>query len=453
MSSSNLMLSISGLRGLIGDSLTPVVAARYASAVGSWLADSSRVASPHIVVGRDSRPSGDMIERAAVAGLIAVGCRVTTIGIATTPGVAIMVEHLNANGGMVITASHNPIIWNGIKTLRHDGVAPPPDQSRQIIDRFHNNDFTYTTVDNLLPVAYDDSTNQIHVDRVLKNIDTEIIRSLKPSVVLDSVHGAGGPAGAMLLNALGVNLIHDYAEPSGQFPDSPEPTAENLIRLSESVKQNNAQIGFAQDPDADRLAIVDENGTYIGEEYTLALATHRILQRSSGPVAANLSTSRMLDDIAQSAGAPVHRTPVGEAHVADTMRKQNCVIGGEGNGGVIWPPVIHVRDSLGAMAIILELMATTGKPLSQLVADLPSYAIVKDKLPIQEGMAEAAIQKLKSSFASEQIDLQDGIRIDFSDKRWVHLRPSNTEPILRIIAEAPDQDLAAQLVAEVRRSI
>lgn len=284
MNDAPLMLSVSGLRGLIGKSLTPDVATRYGAAVGSWFnANKQADGAAHVVVGRDSRPSGEMIEFAVTAGLISVGCRVTRIGIVTTPGVAIMVEQLAADGGIVITASHNPIIWNGIKTLRHDGVAPPPDQAQQIIDRFHNSDVQFAEVESLQTSALNDDACRVHVDRVLPHVDVDVIRQAKLKVVVDSVHGAGGPEAKMLLDELGVDLVHLWGEPTGQFPHTPEPIRENLTALAEATREHGADFGCAQDPDADRLAIVDEQGTYIGEEYTLALCVLHMLDRSDSP--------------------------------------------------------------------------------------------------------------------------------------------------------------------------
>lgn len=443
-----LMLSVSGLRGLVGHSLTPVVAAKYAAAFGSWLRESTGQASPHVVIGRDSRPSGEMTQHAAVSGLLAVGCKVTTLGIVTTPGVAIMTRHLGAQGGMVITASHNPVIWNGIKALRHDGVAPPADQAQQIIDRFKNESFSYVEVGQIQSHAEDDSTHDVHVNLILEHLDVPAIQKLKPKVVLDSVHGAGGPGTAQLLNALGVELIHQMAEPNGNFPEAPEPTAENLTRLSDAVKEHQADIGFAQDPDADRLALVDENGTYIGEEYTLALATMQVLRHTPGPVAANLSTSRMVDDIAAEYNSHVLRTAVGEANVAARMSAENAVVGGEGNGGIIWPKVINVRDSMVGIGLVLQLMAETGQSLSELVASIPSYTMIKNKQPIQPGTAEPVIASLKQHYANENLDDQDGLRINF-ETQWIHVRPSNTEPILRVIAEGRDEQATQKLVEQV----
>lgn len=454
MSQDALMLSISGLRGSIGGSLTPDVAARYAGAVGSWFKAQTGKAAPHIVVGRDSRPSGAMIEAAAVAGLVGVGCKVTTLGIVSTPGVAIMAGELNADGGMVITASHNPIIWNGIKVLRHDGMAPPADQARQIIARYNDGAIDHVGVENLQAVSHSDQTHRVHVDRALGAVNVDAVRQLKAKVVLDSVHGAGGTGAAMLLEALGAEVVHLYGEPTGQFPHTPEPLEENLTELAAAVREHGADVGFAQDPDADRLAIVDNTGRYIGEEYTLVLGAMNVLRSTPTPVAANLSTSRMIDDLAAAHGQVVHRTPVGEANVVEAMQREGCQVGGEGGGGIICPKVVSVRDSFAGIALTLELLASEGRSLSDIVDALPSYAIVKDKLPIQEGMAARAIATLGEAFADERIDTQDGIRIDIeADKSWVHLRPSNTEPILRIIAEAPEADTAHALIARVRQAI
>lgn len=450
-----LMLSISGMRGLIGLSLTPDVATRYATAFGNWLAEADHrrpghdpARAPHIVIGRDSRASGPMLEHAAAAGLLAAGCRVTRVGILSTPGVAVMADQLQADGGMVITASHNPFPWNGIKALRYDGVAPPPDQAHDIINRFREDRLTYVDVPSLQTATQDDTGTAIHVERVLQLVDVEAIRSAKLSAVVDSVHGAGGDEARALLDALGVTLHHLYAEPTGDFPHVPEPTQANLTELCAVVKDRGADIGFAQDPDADRLAVVDEAGAYIGEEYTLALcALHKL--GSGESVAANLSTSRMVDDVAAAVGGSVIRTAVGEANVTEGMRAHGATLGGEGNGGIIDSRVSQVRDSLIGMAYLCEMLAARGQPLSAIVAGQPSYAIVKDKADIDPAVLEAMPAKMAEHFAGQRIDAQDGVRVDWDD-RWVHVRPSNTEPIIRVIAEARDQASAEQLVAEVR---
>ncbi|MCC7203469.1 MAG: phosphoglucosamine mutase [Phycisphaeraceae bacterium] len=453
-----LMLGVSGLRGLIGKTLTPDVATRYGAAYGQWLRNHRRPglpsdAAPLVVIGRDSRPSGPMIESAVVAGLVATGCRVVQLGIATTPGTAVMVDHHQADGGVIITASHNPLPWNGIKALTYEGSAPPADQAAELIDLYHKASPRYAAVEDLQPPTPDDTAAEVHLGRILRHIDVKAVRARKLRVVLDSVHGAGGPSTARLLAELGVELIHHGAEPTGLFQHPPEPTRDNLVSLSKAVLDHKAHLGLAQDPDADRLAVVDEKGAYIGEEYTLALCALHMLNRLGRPQgatsAANLSTSRMIDDVFAQVGGTVYRTPVGEANVAATMRQKHCVIGGEGNGGVIWPDIVQVRDSLAGAALLLEMLAQQNKPLSAIASTLPAYAIVKDKVDTQPGMAQKIKAALAEQFKSQKLDLQDGIRIDWPD-RWVHVRPSNTEPIIRLIAEAKEPKAAEALIAQVR---
>lgn len=459
MSDAPLMLGVSGLRGLVGRSLTPDVASRYAAAFGQWLRQRSRARTPLVVLGRDSRPSGEMLELAVTAGLIAVGCRVVRLGIVATPTTAIMVEHLRAHGGMVITASHNPLPWNGIKALGSDGAAPPADEAAELVDQFRNGQVTYTDVTDFEPTTSDAGANEVHLARVLAGLDVSAIQKRGLKIVLDSVHGAGGPGAAMLLDRLGVHCTAIAAEPDGRFQHPPEPTRENLKGLCAAVREHKADLGLAQDPDADRLALVDEHGTYIGEEYTLALAARHVLETASSrkagdmlTVAANLSTSRMIDDVAAKQGATVIRTPVGEANVAAAMRRGGALIGGEGNGGVIWPRVAYVRDSLGGMGLILDMLARNKATMSGLVTQMPAYAIVKDKLPVDADVVARLPQRLPQALTGCRVDLQDGVRMDWDDC-WVHVRPSNTEPILRIIAEAPDQNRAEQLVRRVREAI
>ncbi|MEM9417492.1 MAG: phosphoglucosamine mutase [Planctomycetota bacterium] len=451
-SNAPLMLSISGMRGLVGKSITPDVVSCYTAAFGSWLKTARDTASPTVVLGRDSRPSGEMFENAATAGLASIGAKVIRVGILSTPGVAIMGQHLGADGGIVITASHNPTPWNGVKPLRHDGVAPPPDAFEQFIAMFKADEADHVEVDALQPITSNTSGVEVHRDLAADLVDVELIRSAKLKAVVDSVHGAGGDEAAALLDHLGVETVQLYKEPTGQFPHVPEPTKENLTELCEVVAQEGAHVGFAQDPDADRLAIVDEQGQYIGEEYTLALcAMHKLGQ---GDVAvANLSTSRMIDDIAEAAGATVVRTPVGEANVAAGMRANNANLGGEGNGGIIWRPISQVRDSLVGMALVLEMLAKRKASLSSIVAATPSYAIVKDKLELaSREKADPTLAWTAQHYADQKVDTQDGVRVDWED-RWVHVRPSNTEPILRIIAEASTQEAAQALVDEVRAGI
>ena len=448
-----LMLSISGMRGLVGRSLKPELVCRYAAAFGHWLRGSRNVAAPLVALGRDSRPSGAMYEDAVAAGLASVGCRVVRVGILSTPGVAIMADELGADGAVVITASHNPKPWNGVKLLRHDGVAPPPDEARAIIQLFENDAARHAAVDDLHAGTTDGRGAQVHVDRVAAIVDVAAIRAAKLKVVVDSVHGAGGHEAGMLLDHLGVERVHLFAEPTGHFPHVPEPTRDNLTGLCDAVREHGADAGFAQDPDADRLAVVDENGAYIGEEYTLVLCAKPRL--SAGDVTvANLSTSRMIDDVAAAAGATVVRTAVGEANVAQGMREHGADFGGEGNGGIIAAPITQVRDSVVGMALVCELLAGGGggadrRPLSAHVADVPAYAMIKDKIDITPGTAGPILQWAARHYADQKTDTQDGVRVDWPD-RWVHVRASNTEPILRIIAEARTEADARALVEDVR---
>jgi phosphomannomutase len=451
-----LMIGVSGMRGTVGGTLTPPVVSRMASAFAAWLRESGTPANGthfRVVFGRDSRPSGFWVRDAAAAALVASGVELIDLDVVTTPGVAMMVKHLGADAAMIATASHNPIQWNGLKFLNRDAVALPPDHANAVKALYEEGVAGYARVQALVPPVRNNETHALHVKRVLERVDVLGISSKRFKVVLDSVNGAGCVATATLLSKLGCQLVHLNGTPDGQFAHEPEPTAENLRGLAEEVRRQKAAVGFAQDPDADRVAVVDENGTYIGEEYSLALAAYLVLSKKAGAVAAaNLSTSRMIDDIAARFGGRVARTPVGEANVVQAMLAQNATIGGEGNGGVIDPRIVPGRDSLVGIAYVLQLMAATGKSVSQLVAELPRYEIVKTKFECRREDANRAVEALKKAFSSERVDTQDGIRIDW-DRAWVHARPSNTEPIMRIIAEAPDRAEADRRVAEVQRVV
>jgi len=465
MTDAPLMLGVSGLRGVVNESLSSEIAARYGAALGRWFMrqrDDAADAPAHVVVGRDSRPSGPAIETAAVAGLIAAGCRVTRLGLATTPAIAVMVEHLGGDGGLIITASHNPAQWNGIKALRHDGRAPTADQAGSVIDDFTNDCSQYHTDNASAAIDCDQDAGHVHVARVLEHIDVDAIRRRKLRVVVDSVNGAAGPETALLMDRLGVESIHLNAEPTGQFTHPPEPTEANLVGLCKAVLEHAADLGLAQDPDGDRLALVDQTGTYIGEEYTLSLSVMHMLARvgadaATGAVlAANLSTSRMIDDVARRWNAKVLRTPVGEANVAAAMKQHAAMIGGEGNGGVIWPACSYVRNSLAATVLVFEMLALRNVPLGEIVDSIPRYAISKHKIEIDQAQRAEILSQLMPALQTKlnatTIDSQDGVRLDWPD-RWVHVRPSNTEPILRIIAEAPDDKAAAELVEKVRQAL
>jgi len=437
------MMSVSGVRGIIGETMTPMLAAELGLTFGTHLGGGE------VVIGRDSRPSGDMVRAAMVSGLLAAGCNVVDVGVVATPTVAVMVTHRKAAGGVVLTASHNPIVWNGVKFLTAQGHAPSADVANEILSRYRARKYNLVDVNRIGRCIANDEANAIHIARVLATIDGAAIGRRRFKVVLDSVNGAGGAAGRALLERLGCQVIHMNAEPTGHFAHTPEPTRENLTTLCDEVRKHGADIGFAQDPDADRLAIVDNKGNYIGEEYTLALAAMRVLGRSPGATAANLSTSRMIDDLAKAAGAPaVIRTPVGEAHVAHAIMSSRCVIGGEGNGGVIDPRVVLVRDSLASMALVLDLLAAEGRSLDAVVAEMPRYAMVKTKYELSRDKIDSWMKKVPGIVGSGRVNDIDGIRIDWPEG-WVHVRASNTEPIARVIAEAGDEKTAEELISRV----
>ncbi len=443
------MLSISGARGIVGESMTPAVAMDFAAAFGSSVRAGGAPDNPTVCLGRDTRPSGDRLSAAAAAGLAAVGARVVDLGVVATPTVGVMVAEHRAHGGIVITASHNPVQWNGLKCITSGGHAPSVQSTAEILRRFRERDFMLTRPRAFVPRETDDRGPGLHVKRVLAQIDVASIRSAGLRVVLDSNNGAGGAAGRLLLEALGCEMIALNETPHGEFTHDPEPLADNRRHLAAQTAARDAAVGFGQDPDADRLAIVDERGRYIGEEYTLVLAARRVLAgRGPGPIAVNLSTSRMIDDVAHRyPGAEVHRTPVGEAHVVAEMKRCEAILGGEGNGGVILPSVCWIRDSLGAMALVLDLLAAARQPLSTLVEQMPRYVMIKSKV---EGEVDAA--RFAEHFAGARINSIDGVRADLDDG-WVHVRPSNTEPVIRVIAEAQTQDRAQQLIDEAVATI
>ena len=442
----DIIVSVSGVRGIIGDSLTGQVAFDFGRTLAGRLRQS--IERPTIVIGRDSRRSGPLILQAFSAGAIEAGASVTDLGIVTTPTVGLMTRFLKADAGVIITASHNPAPYNGIKMLQPDGIALSATAVEELKKRYAARDWFCGNIETIGEFSIDSRGHAHHVQTVLQYFDTRKIIQRRYRVVLDSINGAGSIPSPMLLGKLGVELIHINGTADGRFAHTPEPIRENLTGLCEAVIKHRAAVGFAQDPDADRLAVVDEKGVYIGEEYTLALCVMNRLMKKKGPVVCNLSTSRMIDDIAARFGVPVIRTPVGEANVAARMMRENAVIGGEGNGGVIDLRVGPIRDSLLGMASILELLTDSGKTVSELVADIPAYCVIKQKIEMDRARADRLAEKIAARFATHHPDRQDGVRIDFGD-RWVQFRPSNTEPIARLIAEARTVAEAKALIDDV----
>ena len=443
-----LMVSVSGVRGRVGEALTPEIVARFAAAFGAWALSSGR--STAVVVGRDSRVSGPMFHRVVLASLQSVGARAIDIGMTTTPTCQMAVEHHHAAGGIMISASHNPVEWNALKMIASTGLFLSADEGaamRAIMER----GTPHATWDRLGTVVVDEAAIVRHVEQVLALpfIDVEKIRRRRIRVALDCCRGAGAVVMPQLLERLGCTVTAINLEPDGRFPRPPEPIPENLHELERLVRDSGSEIGLAVDPDVDRLALVSEQGRAIGEDYTLALAAKLVLRHRTGPVVINLSTSRVVDDVAGAAGTPVIRAPVGEVNVALRMQRENAAIGGEGNGGVILPELHLGRDAPLGTAIVLQLLADEGRALSAIVADHPSYVIVKDKLDRPQASLDEVYQALRRAFPDAEADTQDGLRLAWPD-RWVHVRPSGTEPIVRVIAEAPTGTAARELVARSR---
>src|SRR3989475_391182 len=454
-----LMVGVSGIRGIVGKDLTDEVVGRYARAFGRW----AKARKPVVVVGRDARESGPAFERAVVDGLGSVGCAVVKVGLVPTPTVQLAVEHHAAGGGIAITASHNPIEWNALKFIGPDGIFLDGADGARVLELVGEDGGRGGRTGK---VTTDEGAVERHLDAVLKlpAVDVERIRKRKFTVALDAVRGAGGPVMRALLERLGCEVAGINLETDGRFPRSPEPVPENLGGLSTLVTPAGAALGIAVDPDVDRLAIVDESGTPIGEDNTLAFAVRAVLGRNRDTGSGkrvdvgNLSTSVVVEDAAGECGADVVRTPVGEVHVARALLRLGAVIGGEGNGGVMYPALHAGRDAPVAAALLLTLLARQGKRVSELVAAAPRYTIVKAKAERGTRNAERGLEDvyaaLRRRFPDASADTKDGLRLAWRD-RWLHVRPSNTEPIIRLIAEAPSGAKggggAQELVAGARR--
>lgn len=441
---------------MVGKALTPEVAARYAAAFG-WLVSGGKPGCA-VVLGRDSRPSGTMLAAAAAAGLQSVGCEVIDCGLVPTPTVQLAVEHHRAAGGIVVTASHNPAEWNALKFVGPDGIFLDADRGERIRDlvREAGGGIPRASWDEVGSARSDPEAKRRHLEAVLALpvLDVARIRKRRFSVVLDGVRGAAGPLVRELLEALGCRVRGLNLEPDGRFPRPPEPLPENLGALADSVREAKADLGMALDPDGDRLALVDEGGRAIGEDYTLAFAVRAVLGRvggEPGPVVCNLSTSLVVEDAAREFGAVVERVPVGEAHVARGMKRLGAMVGGEGNGGVILSSLHLGRDALVAAALVLELLAARGKTVGELVAAAPRYAIVKRKVS-GRGDLGRVYRALEERFSGAVADRRDGLRLAWRD-RWLHVRPSGTEPVVRLIAEAPSEREALDLLEVAYREL
>ncbi|OLE16410.1 MAG: phosphoglucosamine mutase [Gemmatimonas sp. 13_1_20CM_3_60_15] len=452
MAYEGLMVSVSGVRGRVGEALTPEIIAKFAGGFGAW-AMSRGTGKARIVVGRDSRVSGPMFQSVVHAALQSVGCDVIDVGMVPTPTVQLAVEHHHANGGLAITASHNPIEWNALKFIGPSGLFLDGAEGKQMRDVVESN-FPRATWDKLGTVTQDKDAAREHIERILglPFLNVEGIRKREFRVALDCVRGAGGTFMPILLELLGCKLATINMQPDGRFPRPPEPVAENLGELQKLVQDSHCEIGMAVDPDVDRLALVSDEGVAIGEDYTLALAAKEVLRHRKGVVVTNLSTSRIVDDIAAEAGSRVIRAPVGEVNVATRMRAENAPIGGEGNGGVILSELHLGRDAPVGAALMLQLLLEDSKPLSKIVAQYPRYIIFKDKLDRPNAPLDAVYAALRKHFADAEVDTQDGLRLTWPD-RWVHIRPSGTEPIVRVIAEAPTAEAAEQLVSDCRKPV
>ncbi|MCA9116149.1 MAG: phosphoglucosamine mutase [Planctomycetaceae bacterium] len=438
------ILSISGLRGIIGDGLDPEFIVRFARAVGTLCEGGD------VILSRDGRGSGHMVRHAAIAGLTSAGCRVIDLGIASTPTCGVLVTQLGAAGGLQITASHNPVEWNGLKPFSPGGSVYDAATGKRLLELLETGRFRNATWDKLGEVQLHCDAAALHFDRLLPLVDASRIRRQSFRVVLDCNHGSGGVAGPQLLEGLGCEVTVLGGEADGRFEHTPEPTIENVVSLRDAVREAGAAVGFAQDPDADRLAIVDENGRYIGEELTLGLCADHLLSTRKGAVVVNGSTSRVTQDLAERHGCTFHRSHVGEANVVSKMQEVDAVLGGEGNGGVIDPRVGLVRDSFFAMACVLDGLATRQIPLSEWVDSLPAYAIVKQKLRCPREQVEQACIALSRHWPEATATTGDGLRLDWSQS-WVQVRASNTEPIVRIIGEAPEEASATALCDEARK--
>jgi len=454
-----LIKSISGIRGTIGgaagDGLTPVDIVKFTSAFGTWAIQQSEFKK--IVIGRDARISGSMVNNLVIGTLQGLGIDVIDLGLSTTPTVEIAVPAEEAAGGIIITASHNPKQWNALKLLNSRGEFINDADGQAVLEIADNSDFNYAEVDDLGKVVLDDSYLQKHINVILALplVDVKAIAAADFKVVIDCVNSTGGIFVPALLKALGVKTIHElYCEPDGKFPHNPEPLPENLVALSKEVLSKRADIGIAVDPDVDRLCFVCEDGSMFGEEYTLVAVADYVLKNSKGNTVSNLSSTRALRDVTEKAGGEYNAAAVGEVNVVNKMKETNAIIGGEGNGGVIYPELHYGRDALVGIALFLTHLAKSGKTVSALRASYPNYFISKNKITLTPEMdIDALLLKVEEKYKKQPHSTIDGLKIEF-DKEWVHLRKSNTEPIIRIYSEASSEtvanNLANKIIADIK---
>ncbi|WP_411811689.1 phosphoglucosamine mutase [Chryseobacterium scophthalmum] len=447
----SLIKSISGIRGTIGgkvgDNLTPLDVVKFASAFGTWLQNNKNKKDLTLIIGRDARISGSMVNSLVTATLQGLGINVVDLGLSTTPTVEVMVPELNADGGIILTASHNPKQWNALKLLNEKGEFINGENGAEVLALAESEDFNYAEVDDLGQYETREDAFDIHIQKILDlpMVDVEAIRAKKYKIVLDAVNSTGGIAIPMLLDKLGCETIKLYCEPNGQFPHNPEPLKEHLGDICELVKKENADFGVVVDPDVDRLALVDETGEMFGEEYTLVAVADYLLKNKNGVAVSNLSSSRALRDVAQTHNSEYFASAVGEVNVVNLMKEKNAVIGGEGNGGIIYPDLHYGRDSLVGVALFLTHLAKENKTVSELRAGYPSYFMGKKKIELTpEINVDDLLTKMEKEYQNEEVSTVDGVKIDF-ENNWVHLRKSNTEPIIRIYTEAKSQEEADKL--------
>ncbi len=456
-----LIKSISGIRGTIGGNvgqgLTPLDAVVFAAAYGSWLKNQNPTKKIKVVIGRDARISGQMISDLVSSTLIGLGIDVVNLGLSTTPTVEIAVPIENAQGGIILTASHNPKQWNALKLLNEKGEFISAEDGEQLLSIATKQDFEFAEVDKLGTLRNDDSYMQKHIAAILALplVDVERVKAANFKIIVDAVNSTGGIFVPTLLRALGVNEITEmYCEPNGNFPHNPEPLPENLKDLSEAVKAQKADIGITVDPDVDRLAFVCEDGTMFGEEYTLVSVADYVLKHTPGATVSNLSSTRALRDITEEKGQVYEAAAVGEVNVVAKMKAVNAVIGGEGNGGIIYPDLHYGRDSLVGIALFLSHLAKEGKTMTALRDSYPTYFISKNKIELTPEIdVDRILEKMAEKYANEEVDRQDGVKI-YIGKEWVHLRKSNTEPIIRIYSESKDEQganlLALRIISEIK---